>query len=161
MRNVVPVLLVALATLSAAADRKRNQAPPKPAEIEIVEITARRGDGRVSLDGRVKNTGERAAVGMVLYFDFMAPGRQVVTTKRGDLEIETLEPGEEAEFHVYAARGRGPRPGARRLRPRSEGHQARTLRHRVAPRKMRQPGMVHLFRGAPENRTLRPPFSSR
>jgi len=102
MRDVVPVLLVALATLSAAADKKRNRAPPKPTEIEVVEITARRGDGRVSLDGRVKNTGERAAVGMVLLFDFMAPGRQVITTKRGDLEIETLEPGEEAEFHVYA-----------------------------------------------------------
>ena len=102
MRNVVPVLLVALATLSVAADRKRNQAPPRPAEIEIVEITARRGEGRVSLDGRVKNTGERAAAGIVLLFDFMAPGRQVITTKRGNLEIETLEPGEEAEFHVYA-----------------------------------------------------------
>jgi hypothetical protein len=102
MRNVVPVLLVALATLSVAADKKRNRAPPKPTEIEVVEITARRGEGRVSLDGRVKNTGERAAVGIVLLFDFMAPGRQVITTKRGDLEIETLEPGEEAEFHVYA-----------------------------------------------------------
>ncbi len=102
MRNVVPVLLVALATLSVAADRKRNQAPPRPAEIEIVELTARRGEGRVSLDGRVKNTGERAAAGIVLLFDFMAPGRQVITTKRGDLEIETFEPGEEAEFHVYA-----------------------------------------------------------
>ncbi len=101
MWNIVPVLLLALGTLSTAADKKRNQ-PPKPAEIEIVEITARRSEGRVSLDGRVKNTGERPAMGVVLFFDFMAPGRQVITTKRGNLEIETLDPGEEAEFHVYA-----------------------------------------------------------
>lgn len=101
MWNIVPVLLLALGTLSTAADKKRNQ-PPKPAEIEIVEITARRGEGRVSLDGRVKNSGERPAPGVVLFFDFMAPGRQVITTKRGNLEIEVLEPGEEAEFHVYA-----------------------------------------------------------
>jgi hypothetical protein len=56
MGNAVPVLLLALATLSTAGDRKRNQ-PLKPAEIEILEVTAQRGEERVSLDGRVKNSG--------------------------------------------------------------------------------------------------------
>jgi hypothetical protein len=100
MGDAVPVLLLALATLSTAADRKRNQ-PLKPAEIEIVDVTAQRGEGRVSLDGRVKNAGERPASGVVLIFDFLAPGRQVVTSKRGALEAERLGPGETAEFHAY------------------------------------------------------------
>jgi hypothetical protein len=100
MRKVVPVLLLALATLSTAGDRKRNQ-PLKPAEIEIVEVTVQRGEERVSLDGRVKNSGDRPAAGVVLIFDFFAPGRQPVTSKRGALEAETLGPGETAEFHAY------------------------------------------------------------
>jgi hypothetical protein len=102
MRNVVPVLLLTLASFSTAAERKRKD-PPKPPEIQILEIAALRGEGRVSLDGRVRNSGERPAAGVILIFDFMAPGRQVITTKRGSLETEKLEPGEEAEFHVYVA----------------------------------------------------------
>jgi hypothetical protein len=100
MRIVVAVLLLTLATLSTARERKRNE-PIRPAEIEVVEITAVRAEGRVSLDGKVKNSGERPASKVVLIFDFMAPGRQVITTKRGNLDVERLEPGEEAEFHAY------------------------------------------------------------
>lgn len=102
MRNGVAVLLLALATLSTAADRKRNQ-PLKPAELEFLEVTAQRREGRILLDGRVKNSGERPAAGIVLIFDFMAPGQQVITTKRGTLEAEMLGPGEEAEFHAFVA----------------------------------------------------------
>ena len=102
MRNVVPVLLLTLAIFSTAAERKRKD-PLKPPEIEIVEIVVQRSEGRISLDGRVKNSGQRPAAGVVLIFDFMAPGRQVITSKRGSLETERLEPGEEAEFHVFAA----------------------------------------------------------
>ena len=98
MRCVVPILVL-LASLSTAADRRRN--PPKPPEILVAEITAQRGEERISLDGKVKNTGERVASGVVLIFDFMAPGRQVITTKQGPLDAQELEPGQEAEFHVY------------------------------------------------------------
>ncbi|MBI4876913.1 MAG: hypothetical protein HY822_19930 [Acidobacteria bacterium] len=67
----------------------------------MVEILARRSEGRISLDGRVKNVGERAAAGVVLIFDFMAPGRLVILTRKGGLEADVLEPGQEAEFHAY------------------------------------------------------------
>lgn len=102
MRSVAAVLLLTLATFSTAAQRKRKD-PPKPPEIEVVEIAAQRGEGRVSLDGRVRNSGERPASGVVLIFDFLAPGRQVITSKRGNLEVDKLAPGEEADFHVYVA----------------------------------------------------------
>jgi hypothetical protein len=64
-------------------------------------VKVQRTEGRVALDGRVKNTGERPITGALLIFHFLAPGRQVITTKQGPLDAELLEPGEEAEFHVH------------------------------------------------------------
>ncbi len=100
MRKILAALLLTLATLSSARERKRNE-PVKPAEIEVVEIAAVRAEGRVSLDGLIRNSGERTANKVTLIFDFMAPGRQVITSKRGSLDAEKLEPGDEVEFHVY------------------------------------------------------------
>jgi hypothetical protein len=97
-----PVLALA-ATVSlfwCPAQEKRKQRPPV---IEIVEIHARRVSGRVSLDGKVRNTGEQTVEGVLLLISFEAPGRQVVTTKRGAPEIDTLEGGEESEFHLETA----------------------------------------------------------
>jgi hypothetical protein len=93
------ILSLGLASLLAQKDRKRNT-PPKPPEVEVVEATARRQERRVALDGRVRNSGERPIQGLVLLFDFMAPGRSVITTKRGSVEDGIVEPEQEVEFHV-------------------------------------------------------------
>ncbi len=95
------VALLALASLLFGAGQKRNQPKLKPPEVVVLDASARRVDGRVALDGRLKNAGERPAQGLILLFDFMAPGRQVITTKRGPIDEELLAPGQEAEFHAH------------------------------------------------------------
>lgn len=96
MKRAVFILLV-LASLLSPQEKKRK---PRPAEVEVLAASAHRTEGMIAVDGRVKNSGERAVDGVVLLFDFMAPGRQVITTQRGQLEAERLDPGQEAEFRV-------------------------------------------------------------
>jgi hypothetical protein len=89
------ILVVALAVTSIAAEKKR-----KPPDIEVLEASGRRGESKVSVDGRVRNTGEKPIKELTLLFDFMAPGRQVVTTQKAAIDEEILEPGKEAAFHM-------------------------------------------------------------
>ncbi len=98
MKRRVVVCLLLCVPLSFSADKKRKG--PKPPEIEVLEATVRRSEGVITLDGRVKNAGERPAQGLVLVFDFAATGKQVVTSKRGPAEDADLAPEAETEFHV-------------------------------------------------------------
>jgi len=90
------VLILALATGSPAADKK----PPKPPDIEVLSASAHRGERKVSLEGRVRNTGEKPIKKLTLLFNFMAPGKQVITTQKGEVDEELLGRGEEASFHM-------------------------------------------------------------
>ncbi len=86
--------------LSPAAEKRK---PAKLPDIEIVEASAHRVEDDVALDGRIRNSGEKTIEGVVLLFDFMAVGNQVIVTKKFPIDKETLAPGEEAEFHVRMA----------------------------------------------------------
>lgn len=88
-------LIFALAGGSTAADKK-----PKPPDIEIVEASAHRDERKVALQGRIRNTGEKPIKKLTLLFNFMAPGKQVVTTQKGQIDEELLGRGEEATFHM-------------------------------------------------------------
>ena len=80
--------MLALAGASAGADKK-----PKPPDIEVLEASAHRGEARISVDGRVRNSGEKPIKELTLLFHFMAPGKQVVTTQKGRIEEEVLGGG--------------------------------------------------------------------
>ena len=84
----------------APADAQKKKKTPKPPDIEVVAITAHRIPGKVALDGSVKNTSAKTIRGLVLVFDFMADGRAVITTQKGAVEEESLDPGKEAAFRV-------------------------------------------------------------
>jgi hypothetical protein len=99
MKFVIPVLF-ALAILLCADDKKRK--PSKGPQIELIEATCRRSEGRVLVDGRIRNTSDRPLKNIVLTFRFIAPGRQVIASKNGPLDEQLLEPGDEAEFHLQA-----------------------------------------------------------
>jgi len=88
------ILVVSLALFSTAADKK------KPPDVQILEASARRGERKVSLEGRLRNSGEKPIKALMLVFDFMAPGRQVVTTQKAPIDEELLDPGAEAVFHM-------------------------------------------------------------
>lgn len=96
-RSLLLVLLLALALSGAEKQRRKG---PKPPDIQIVEVTGHRAQGVIGIDGTVRNTGQKPIKGLVLLFDFMAPGRQVVTTQKGALDQELLEPGSEAVFRM-------------------------------------------------------------
>jgi len=93
--------LVLLGSLLYSAPPKRK--PAKGADVEVAAISARRSGADVVIDGKLKNCGEKTHAGVVLLFDFLTTGNQVVATKKAPLDAEALAPGEEAEFHVRVA----------------------------------------------------------
>ena len=93
----VTLLLSMIAAVSlTGADRKK----PKPAEVLVLEASARRDGDHIKMDGRVRNSGERPIQGLILSFDFFAPGKTPLTTQKGAVEEELLEPGKEAAFRM-------------------------------------------------------------
>jgi hypothetical protein len=92
MKRVLTVLVV-LATLLFAAQQKRK---PRPPEIEVLQLSIQRTEELVTLDGRVKNIGEMPAEKLVMEFDFREPDNRVVTTKKGPIDEEVLDPDQES-----------------------------------------------------------------
>ena len=89
------ILIIALAACLIAADKK-----PRQPDLEILEASAHRGEVRTSVEGRIRNSSDRPLKKVTLLFHFMAPGKQVVTTQKGAIEEELLDPGQEASFHM-------------------------------------------------------------
>jgi len=87
-----------LAVCLLANPKKRKE--PKPPDLDVVETSARRGQGVVALDGRVRNTSAKPIGGLILIFDFIAPGKLVITTQKAQVDEEVLEPGKESVFRV-------------------------------------------------------------
>lgn len=88
--------ILTLASLCFPAAEGRKQAP---FQVEITEITARRVERQILVDGRVRNSSGRPLESVVLLFDFLSPEARVVTTRKGALEEALLEDGQEAAFH--------------------------------------------------------------
>ena len=95
MKTLQIILVLALALTSTAAEKKK-----KPPDVEIMEVSAHRGESKISLDGRLRNPSEKSIKALMLLFDFMAPGKQVITTQKAPIDEELLEPGKEAAFHM-------------------------------------------------------------
>ncbi len=91
------VLALSLASLCFATAEGRKQ--PPVLELEITEVTARRVENQILVDGRVRNGSGRPLQAVVLVFDFLSPDSRVVTTRKGPLEDEVLEDGQETSFH--------------------------------------------------------------
>ena len=75
-------------------------AAPKPPDVEILEASAHRGERNISVEGRIRNTGEKPIRQLVLSFTFLAPGKQPLTTQKGEIDEELLNKGQEASFHM-------------------------------------------------------------
>jgi hypothetical protein len=98
MRALVALsLLAALGTL-LGQDKKAKTA--KPPDLEILQVTAQRLENAIMLDGRVRNCGLKSIKGLVLIFDFFAPNRVPIGTRKGPIDQELLEPGDEADFRL-------------------------------------------------------------
>jgi hypothetical protein len=93
------IALLVLALFSAGAQQKNK----KPADAEIVEAKVIREPTRITVDGKVRVTGEKPLHGLVLYFDFRSPEKEVVTTQKAVITEETVEAGYEGAFHSEMA----------------------------------------------------------
>lgn len=89
--------IFAILILSLPAPAKKQ---PKPPDIQVLETTAKRTGENIDLDGRVRNTGTKPIQGLTLVFDFLAPGKLVITTQKASIDEDILEPGKEAAFHL-------------------------------------------------------------
>jgi hypothetical protein len=93
-------ITLALVSLFAAVAQQKQK---KPADVEVLESKARREDARITLDGKVRVTGEKPLKGLVIIFDFRSPEKEVVTTQKTVIDEDTLESGREGVYHVEMA----------------------------------------------------------
>jgi hypothetical protein len=99
MRCAVVVVMM-LASLLSAAEKKRK---PKRANVEIIEVSARRVQDRIELDGSLKNVGQKPILGLVLKFDLLASSGRVISAGSGPIPEEHLEVGHECDFAFQVA----------------------------------------------------------
>jgi hypothetical protein len=88
--------LLALAAL-VGQDKKKT---PKPPDLEILEITATRDGGTIIVDGRIRNTGVKPLEKVTIVVDFFAPNKKPMVSKKGPVETDLLEPGDETDFKL-------------------------------------------------------------
>jgi hypothetical protein len=94
MRRAVILSIVLVLSLTGAEKKK------KPPDITIAETRGARGDGKITFDGKVRASGEKTIRGLILLIDFLSSDNVVVTTQKGPVEDEVLEPGKESNFHL-------------------------------------------------------------
>jgi hypothetical protein len=93
--------VVAMALLAALAPAQ--QKPKKLADVRVLETRARREENKISVDGKVRVTGEKPLHGLVVFFDFRSPEKVVITSQRTTVDEGTLENGHEGSYHVEMA----------------------------------------------------------
>jgi hypothetical protein len=97
--KVSSIALLVLALFAAGAQQKSK----KPADVEILETKAVREPTRITLDGKVRVTGEKPLHGLVIVFDFRSPEKEVVTTQKAVITEDTVDTGFEGVYHSEMA----------------------------------------------------------
>ena len=93
--RVSTIALLFLALFAAAAQKKPD--------VQILETKAVREVTRITVDGKVRVTGEKPLHGLVIVFDFRSPEKEVVTSQKAVIDEDTLETGREGVFHSEMA----------------------------------------------------------
>src|SRR5262249_13393149 len=81
----------------------------RKAEVEVLETKARRAEGEIFIDIRVR-TVDKTLRGLIVYFDLLSPENGVVTSQKAVLDEDQVRPGQElsaqsaASEHVRAVR---------------------------------------------------------
>src|ERR1017187_2896176 len=97
--RVSTIALLWLALFAPTAPHKDG----KPADVRILETKAVREGDKISVDGKVRVTGEKPLRGLGIIFDFPSPEKEVVTSQRAIIAEDTLETGREGVFHSEMA----------------------------------------------------------
>ena len=98
MKRCVTLLLL-VASFSSQGQQQRKQRDIL--RLDVVEMKAVRAEGRITLDGEVRNSGTRPLTKVVLLFDFLDADRKTISRRRGPIEETVLEPGDSSTYHFY------------------------------------------------------------
>jgi hypothetical protein len=91
--------LLAVAFFAAGAQQKGK----KPADVQILETKAVRETTRITVDGKIRVTGEKPLHGLIIVFDFRSPEKEVVTTQKAMITEDTVDAGYEGVYHSEMA----------------------------------------------------------
>jgi hypothetical protein len=75
-------------------------ADTKKPDVQVMDIKAQRDGAFTVIDGRLRATGPKPIAHLVLAFDFMAPGRVTIASKKVEIDENMLDPGAESAFHA-------------------------------------------------------------
>jgi hypothetical protein len=120
MRRLLPLLIVLCLCLAGAEKEKEK----KSSDVEILEVTAHRQEGRISLDGRLLGHRAKPIQGIVLLFDFLSSSAGVITTQKYPTGEQMLASGDEISFRAQLRDA----PRAVRYRLNAEDWQGHELR---------------------------------
>jgi hypothetical protein len=94
--RLLGAIVLAIALLTVAVAQKQKKAP----DVNIVETKAVREQTKITVDGKVKCTAEKALKGLIIVFDFRSPEKEVVTSQKTTIEEDNMEPGKDGVFHA-------------------------------------------------------------
>lgn len=95
-------LLASLAAVSSLRAQKKN-AEKKAPEVQLIEASAQLENRRVNIDGRLRNTGEKPIRKLNFILEMLDSDRKVLTRQQGQIDEDTLEPGDEAVIQAQIA----------------------------------------------------------
>jgi hypothetical protein len=90
-------LVTAVLSLSILGTGQKQK---KPADVTVVEAKARRGEGKILVDGRVKVTAQKQMHGLVIVFDLLSAENGVMASEKAVVEEDWIEPGQERSYHA-------------------------------------------------------------
>lgn len=99
------VLCLAVIPRASGGDRKL-----KAPEVQVIEMSARREDDLITIEGRVKNSGAHPLHALIVIFRIEDGHGTTLSTQRLPVDEPILDPGDESELHAqmkdspYAAR---------------------------------------------------------
>jgi hypothetical protein len=97
MRGLAFTLCVLSLCALAAEQGQKGRKPP---DVQVLEAKGRRIEEKVSVDGKVKITGEKQVHGLILAFDFLDHDNNVLTTEETQISEDPLSNGETPAFHA-------------------------------------------------------------
>lgn len=97
MRLWLVALVLCLSTGLPVAAQKGKTKKGGP-EVQIVNLRVQRDGGVIALEGKVKNVSEKTLRGLVVFFEFLEPGGQMISRMTTQVTDEEMKPGDEGEF---------------------------------------------------------------
>jgi hypothetical protein len=97
---VVTFAIVAAALVIDAAERRPGADRSQPPALELVSMQPQRQNGALTVSGLVRNSGDRAAVGIVAEITVLDRTGEILGTRRAPIALPSLPPEANSPFSV-------------------------------------------------------------